>query len=61
MSILTIIFVLVIVGLLLYAINAYIPMAENIKKILNIAVVIFVIIWLLKVAGAWAYLSKLTL
>lgn len=61
MSILTIIFVLVIVGLLLYAINAYIPMAENIKKILNIAVVVFVIIWLLKVAGAWAYLSKLTL
>lgn len=61
MSILTIIFVLVIIGLLLYAINAYIPMAENIKKILNIAVVVFVVIWLLKEVGAWAYLSNLTL
>lgn len=36
-------------------------MDDKIKKILNIAVVIFVIIWLLKVVGAWEYLSNLTL
>lgn len=51
MSILTIVIVLIVVGLILYLINNYIPMDGKIKSILNIVVVICVIIWLLKAFG----------
>ena len=51
MPIVSVIVTLVIVGVVLYAINSYIPMAEPIKKILNIVVVIVVILWLLSVFG----------
>ena len=49
MPILTILIVLIVVGVVLYLINNYIPMDRKIKTILNIVVVIGVIIWLLKV------------
>ena len=49
MPILTILIVLIVVGVVLYLINNYIPMDRKIKSILNIVVVIGVIIWLLKV------------
>jgi hypothetical protein len=42
---------LVIVGVLLWAVNTYIPMDSKIKQILNIVVVILVVLWLLKVFG----------
>ena len=51
MPILTILIVLIIVGVVLYLINNYIPMDRKIKSILNIVVVICVIIWLLKAFG----------
>lgn len=51
MSLLHIIIVLVVVGILLWLVNAYIPMDAKIKKILNIVVVIAVIIWLLQAFG----------
>lgn len=51
MSLITIIIVLVIVGVLLWLINTYIPMAGAIKTILNIVVVVCVIIWLLGAFG----------
>ena len=51
MPILTIIIVLIVVGVLLWLINNYIPMDRKIKSILNAVVVIFVIIWLLKAFG----------
>jgi multisubunit Na+/H+ antiporter MnhB subunit len=49
--------VLIVVGVLLYLANRYIPMAEPIKKIMNWAVVIAVILWLLNAFGIWAWLS----
>ncbi len=49
----TVIITLVVVGLILWLINRYIPMASSIKSILNIVVVIIVIIWLLRVFGIW--------
>jgi hypothetical protein len=61
MSLLSIILILVVVGVLLYLINNYIPMDANIKKILNITAVVIVIVWLLKVAGALAFLSNVTI
>jgi hypothetical protein len=51
MSLLTIVLVLVVVGVLLWLINAYIPMQGTIKSILNAVVVIVVVIWLLQVFG----------
>jgi hypothetical protein len=47
----TLIFILVVIGLILWAINAYIPMQPTIKKILNIAVVVLVVLWLASVFG----------
>ncbi len=51
MPILTIILVLIIIGVLLWLINNFIPMAGSIKTILNIVVVLCVIVWLLSVFG----------
>lgn len=51
MSLITIIFVLVVIGVLLWVINTYIPMAASIKTILNLVVVLAVIVWLLSVFG----------
>jgi hypothetical protein len=46
MSLVTLVVVLVIVGVALYLINAYVPMEPRIKSILNVAVIIFVLLWL---------------
>jgi len=51
MPLITIIIVLIIIGVLMFLINNYIPMASSIKTILNIVVVVGVIIWLLQVFG----------
>ncbi len=51
MSLISLIIVLMLVGLLLWAINTYIPMQPPIKNIMNIVVVIVVILWLLQVFG----------
>ncbi|MFA6582056.1 MAG: Thivi_2564 family membrane protein [Paludibacter sp.] len=58
MSLLTVLLVLIIVGILLWAVNNYIPMDRKIKSILNIVVVIVVIIWILKVFGLFSYLMN---
>lgn len=42
---------LVVVGIILWLVNTYIPMDGKIKTILNIVVVIAVIIWLLRASG----------
>lgn len=49
--ILTVILVLVIVGVLMWLINTYIPMASAIKTLLNIFVLIVLVLWLLSVFG----------
>ena len=47
MSLISVVLTLIVVGVLLWIINTFIPMAESIKTILNIVVVVAVIIWLL--------------
>ena len=54
MSLITLIVTLVVVGVLLWLVNTYIPMDAKIKKILNIAVVIVVVLWLLGQFGLLA-------
>ncbi len=51
MSLISLVLVLVVVGVVLWLINKYIPMQSTIKKILNAVVVIVVILWLLSVFG----------
>lgn len=51
MSLLSLIVLLVAIGLIMYLINTYIPMDPTIKKILNIAVIVVVVIWLLSATG----------
>lgn len=51
MPLISIIITLVVVGVALWAINTYIPMAKPIKNILNIVVVVVVCLWLLQVFG----------
>lgn len=51
MSVLTIIVTIVIVGVILWAINSFIPMDGKIRSILNAVVVILLIIWLLQAFG----------
>ena len=61
MSLLTIVIVLIVVGILLWLINAYIPMQPVIKKILNILVIVVVIVWLLAALGVWHYIANVHL
>lgn len=51
MSLITLIITLIVIGLVLWLVNSYIPMEKNIKQILNIVVVVCVVIWLLSVFG----------
>jgi len=48
---------LIVVGVLLWLVNTYIPMDGKIKNILNVVVVIAVVIWLLNVFGVMGSLS----
>jgi hypothetical protein len=51
MSLLTIILVIVLVGVLLWALNSFVPMDSKVKSILNVVVIIVLIIWLLQAFG----------
>ncbi len=51
MSLISLILVLVVVGVILWVVNTYIPMDGKIKRILNIVVVIAVVLWLLYAFG----------
>ena len=51
MSLISLVVTLIVVGVLLWLVNNYIPMDGKIKKILNVVVVICVIVWLLYAFG----------
>ena len=51
MPLISLVVVLIVVGVLLWLVNTYIPMDGKIKSILNAVVVIAVVIWLLQVFG----------
>ena len=51
MPLITIVIVLIVVGVALWAINTYIPMAKPVKTILNIVVVVVLCVWLLQAFG----------
>jgi hypothetical protein len=47
MPLLQIVVVLIVVGVLLWLVNRFIPMEPTIKQILNVVVIIVVVLWLL--------------
>jgi hypothetical protein len=51
MSIIGLILVIVLVGVLLWAVESFIPMAAPIKRLLQVVVVIVLILWLLQAFG----------
>ena len=58
MPLLNIVVFLMVVGVLLYLVNRYIPMASSIKSILNAVVVIAVVVWVLQAVGLWGGVSN---
>jgi hypothetical protein len=59
MPLIQLLVVLIVVGVLLWLVNRFIPMAGSIKTILNVVVVIAVILWLLNVFGILHSLSRI--
>jgi hypothetical protein len=61
MPILTIFVVILVVGVILWLVNSYIPMQRTIKNILNAVVIIILVIWLLKVFGVLDSLQNINI
>jgi hypothetical protein len=59
MSLITLVIILVVVGVVLWLINSYIPMQSTIKRILNVVVVVAVILWLLSAFGVIGSLNTI--
>ena len=59
MPLIHVVVVLIVVGVILWLINRFIPMAGSIKSILNAVVVIVVVLWLLNVFGVRGSLSHI--
>ena len=60
-AIASIVVVLIVVGVALWLINRFIPMASSIKTILNVVVVVVIGIWVLRVMGLWGQISTFKL
>jgi hypothetical protein len=61
MPLLNLVVMLIIIGVGLYLINRYIPMASSIKAILNVVVVVVVCVWVLQAAGLWEGVTQFRL
>jgi hypothetical protein len=59
MPLLQVLMVLIVVGVLLWLVNNFIPMAGSIKSILNAVVVIVTVLWLLNIFGLFHSLSRM--
>jgi predicted membrane protein len=58
MPLINLVVVLIVVGVALYLINRFIPMASSIKSILNVVVVVGVCVWLLQAVGLWSNVTN---
>jgi len=59
MPLLNVVIGLVVVGVLLWLVNTYLPMDHKIKSILNVVVVIAVVLWLLSAFGLFDSISNI--
>jgi hypothetical protein len=58
MPLIQLVMILIVIGVLLWLVNRYIPMQGSIKSILNGVVVIAVVLWLVNVFGLMSYFSN---
>jgi hypothetical protein len=61
MSLINLVVVLIVVGVLLWLVNTYLPMDGKIKNILNVVVVIMVVLWLLQAFGVLGSLGSINI
>ena len=59
MTLLSLAVTLIVIGVLLWLVNTYLPMDGKIKKILNVVVVICVVVWLLFAFGILDHASEI--
>jgi hypothetical protein len=59
MPLINVFVVLIVVGVLLWLVNRFLPMAGSIKTILNAVVVIVVVVWLVNVFGLLHYITSM--
>ena len=59
MPLINVVIVLIVVGVILWLINQYIPMDSKIKSILNVVVIIAVVLWLLSAFGVIGSMSTI--
>ncbi len=59
MSLISLVVTLIVVGVLLWLVNNFIPMQHNIKSILNGLVVVCVVLWLLNVFGVFHSMARI--
>jgi hypothetical protein len=58
MSLISLVITLIVVGVLLWLVNTYIPMEPAIKKIINVVVIIVVVLWLLNAMGVLGHMEN---
>lgn len=61
MPLITVVLTLIVVGVVLWLVNTYVPMDGKIKQILNVVVVIAVILWLLYAFGVLGHTGSIRL
>lgn len=61
MPLIDLVIALIVVGMALWLINRFIPMASSIKTILNVVVVVAVGIWVLRIVGLWGHVTSFRL
>ncbi len=61
MSLISLMVVLIIAGVVLWLVNAYIPMDGKIKTILNVVVVIVICVWLLQQFGVLGSMNQISI
>ena len=59
MPLMTVVLTLIVVGVLLWLVNTYIPMDAKIKRILNVVVVVATVVWVMNVFGLFASLGNI--
>ena len=59
MPLIHVVFVLIVVGVLLWLVNRFIPMDKKINSILNFVVIIAVVLWLLSVFGLFDSIANI--
>jgi hypothetical protein len=59
MPLLSVVFTLLVIGVILYLINRFVPMEAKIKAILVWVVIIAVVLWLLNLFGLFGHMSNI--